>query len=162
MLSYIFLRCQRQYALRFVIRSAFSRNCKFFLAMMALFFFAVPAPALLFWAISLCTISVFIPIENPHLTIVYFGKTLRVYTQPAINLGSMLKHQMRVWAMPEWLSVLSWRIWLYSATVQNDIWIMIQKILLSTQALCATSPDFPRVYYLCSAELNRYSNSVNS
>ena len=59
-------------------------------------FFAVPAPALLFRAISLCTISVFIPIENPHLTIVHFGKTLRVYTQPAINLGSMLKHQMRV------------------------------------------------------------------
>ena len=64
--------------------------------MMALYFFAVPTSALLFWAISLCTISVFIPIENPHLTIVHFGKTLRVYTQPAINLGSMLKHQMRV------------------------------------------------------------------
>ena len=43
-------------------------------------FFAVPAPALLFRAISLCTISVFIPIENPHLTIVHFGKTLRVYS----------------------------------------------------------------------------------
>ena len=97
MLSYIFLRCQRQYALLgFVIRNAFSRNCNFFLAMMALFFFATPAPALLFWAISLCTISVFIPIENPHLTIVHFGKTLRVYTQPATNLGSMLKHRMRV------------------------------------------------------------------
>ena len=44
------------------------------------YFFAVPAPALLFRAISLCTISVFIPIENPHLTIVHFGKTLRVYS----------------------------------------------------------------------------------
>ena len=54
--------------------------------MMALYFFVVPTSALLFWAISLCTISVFIPIENPHLTIVHFGKTLRVYTQPAINL----------------------------------------------------------------------------
>ena len=49
-------------------------------------FFAVPAPAPLLRAISLCTISVFIPIENPRLTIVHFGKTLRVYTQPAINL----------------------------------------------------------------------------
>ena len=34
--------------------------------------------------------------RNPHLTTVHFGKTLRVYTQPAVNLGSMLKHQMRV------------------------------------------------------------------
>ena len=47
------------------------------------------------------TVQVFIPIENPHLTIVHFGKTLRVYAQPAINLGSMLKRQMRVRAMPE-------------------------------------------------------------
>ena len=59
-------------------------------------FFAVPAPALLFRAISLCTMSVFIPIENPHLTIVHFGNTLRFSTQPAVNLGSMLQHQMRV------------------------------------------------------------------
>ena len=41
-------------------------------------FFAVPAPALLFWVIVVCTVSVFIPIENPHLTIVHFGKTPRV------------------------------------------------------------------------------------
>ena len=68
---------------------------------MALFFLAVPAAIRLFWVVVLCTISVFIPIENPHLTIVHFGKTLRVYAQPAINLGSMLKRQMRVRAMPE-------------------------------------------------------------
>ena len=57
---------------------------------------AVPAPIRLFWVIVMCNISAFIPIENPHLTIVHFGKALRVYTQPASNLGSMLKHQMRV------------------------------------------------------------------
>jgi len=110
--------------------------------MMALYFFAVPTSALLFWAISLCTISVFIPIENPHLTIVHFGKTLRVYTQPAINLGSMLKHQVRVWAMPEGLSVLSWctRPLLSVAMMQNDIRIMLQKITLSKQALRVLPP----------------------
>ena len=62
---------------------------------------AVPAPLRLFLVILLCTISVFIPIGNPHVTVFYFGKTLRVYTQLAINLGSMLKHQIRVRAMPE-------------------------------------------------------------
>ena len=102
MLSCIFLRCQRQYAyLGFVIRNASFAHLLNCLVTIALYFFAVPAPALLFWAISLFTIAVFIPIENPHLTIVHFGKTLRVYAQPAINLGSMLKRQMRVRAMPE-------------------------------------------------------------
>ena len=118
---------------------------------MALYFFVVPTSALLFWAISLCTISVFIPIENPHLTIVHFGKTLRVYTQPAINLGSMLKHQMRVWAMPERLSVLCWCIQpLFSvAMMQNDIWIMLQKILLSTRALRVLPPPTFREFITC-------------
>ena len=68
--------------------------------------FAVPAPALLFWAISLCTIRIFTPIENPHLDIAHFGKTLWVYAQPAINLGSMLKRPMRIWVMPDWCFVL--------------------------------------------------------
>ena len=91
------LRCQRQYALLgFVIRNTYSRTCKTFLVTISLLFFAVPAPALLFGATSLCAISVFIPIKNPHLTIVHFGKTLRVYTQPAVYLGSMVKHPMRV------------------------------------------------------------------
>ena len=71
------------------------------------YFFAVPAPVRLFRVIVLCTISVFIPIEDPHLTIAHFGKTRRVYTQPAINLGSVPKIPTRVWAMPEWLFELS-------------------------------------------------------
>ena len=82
----IAITIQRQYViLGFVIRNAISRNCKDCLVTMALFFFAVPAPALLFWAISLCTISVFIPIEKPHLIIVHFRK-LRGFTlyQPCL------------------------------------------------------------------------------
>ena len=98
MLSYMFLRSQRHYAyLGFVIRNAFFAQLQNCLVTMALYFcFAVPAPIRLFWLTVLRTIPVFTPNENPHLTIVHFGKTLRVYTQPAINLGSMLKHQMRV------------------------------------------------------------------
>ena len=38
-------------------------------------------------------------------------------------------------------------------TMQNDIWVMLQKNLLSIQALCATIPDFPRVQDMCSTEL---------
>ena len=63
------------------------------------------------------------------------------FTQPAINLGSMLKHQMSVWAMPEWYFVLSCCIRpLFSVVMmQNDIGIMLQKIMLSKQALRAVS-----------------------
>ena len=95
---HIFLRCQRQYAyLGFVIRNASFAQLQNCLVTMASYFcFAVPAPLRLFWVIVLCTISVFIPIENPHLTIVHFRRTLRVYTQSAINFGSMPKHPMRV------------------------------------------------------------------
>ena len=79
MLSYFLLRCQRQHVyLGLVIRIASFAQLQNFLVTMALFFFAVPAPALLFWVIVVCTVSVFIPIENPHLTIVHFGKTPRV------------------------------------------------------------------------------------
>ena len=96
MLSF-FLRYQRQYALLgFVIRNASFAQLQNCPVTMALYFVAVPVPALLSSEFLLCTTSVYIPVENPHLTIVHFGKTLRVYIQPAINLGSMLKHQMRV------------------------------------------------------------------
>ena len=92
----LFLRCQRQYVyLGFVIRDASFAQLQNCLVTMALYFFAVPAPAILFWVIALCTISVFMHFENPHLIIVHFGKTLRVYTQPSNYLGSMPKHQMR-------------------------------------------------------------------
>ena len=95
---HIFLRCQRQDALLgFVIPDASFAQLQNCLVTMALHFcFAVLTPIHLFWVIVLCTISVFIPIENPHLIIVRFGKTLRVYTQPTIDLGSMPKHPMRV------------------------------------------------------------------
>ena len=128
---------------------------------MALYFFAVPAPALLLWAISLCTISVFIHIEIPHLTIVHFGKNLRVYTQPAINEGCMLKNQMRFWTMPEWLSILSWCIRpLFSvAMIQSDIRIVLQKILLSTPALRVLPPPTFHEYITC---VSRISTSTPS
>ena len=71
----LLLRCQRQYAyLGFVIRNASFAHLQNCLVTMALYSLTVPAPALLFWASSLCTISVFIPIENPHLTIVPLEK----------------------------------------------------------------------------------------
>ena len=92
------LRCQRHYSFwGFVLRNAYFAQLQNCLVTMALYFcYAVQARIRLFWVVVLCTISVFIPIGNPHLTIVHFGKSLRVYTQPAINLGSMLKHEMRV------------------------------------------------------------------
>ena len=87
------LRCQRQYSfLGFVTRDASCAQLQNCLVTMALFLFngtSTNTPIL-------GTISVFTLLENPRLTIVHFGKTLRVDTQPAINLGSMLKHQMRV------------------------------------------------------------------
>ena len=152
MLSCFLLRYQRQYVyLGFVIRNASLAQWQNFLVTMTLIFFAVPAPALLFSVIVVCTVSVFIPIENPHLTIVHFGKTPRVYTQPDINLCSMLKHQMRVCTIPEWLSVLSSCIRpLFSvAMMQNDIGINLQKVRLSTLARrVLPSPTFQE-YITC-------------
>ena len=96
-------------------------------------------------------VSVFTLLENPRLTVVHFEKNLRVYTQPAINLGSMLEHQTRVYAIPEWLSVLSWCIRpLFSVMMmQNDIRITLRKILLSILALrMLPSPTFQE-YITC-------------
>ena len=64
---HFFFRCQRQYAyLGFVIRNASFAQLQKCLVTMALYiFFAVPAPALRLWAVSLCTISVFTLIKNP-------------------------------------------------------------------------------------------------
>ena len=95
----------------------------------------------------------------------FTSEKLWVYTQPAINLGPVLKHEMRVWTMPEWLSVLSWciRPLFCVAMMQNDIRIMLQKIMFSTQALVCYVPRLSKsIYYLCSVEVNQYSNSVNS
>ena len=146
----LFLRCQRQHAsLGFVIRnasSAWRQNC---LVTMALYFcFAVPAPIRLFWVIVLCTISVFFPIENPHLTILDFGKFLRVYTQPAINLGSMYAQTSNACLSHARMAFRTFLMHptLFSVeTMQNDIWITLQKIILSTQHAVCYPPDFPSI-----------------
>ena len=105
--SYIFLRCQRQYALLgFVIRNAFSRNCKIF--------------SLRWHCISLrcqrqhsyfgqfrCVPYRYLFLSKILTWPLFTLEKLCGFTQPAINLGSMLKHQMSVWAMPEWYFVLS-------------------------------------------------------
>ena len=87
------LRCQRQYSFwGFVIRNASFAQLQNCLVTMTLSSFSgASANTPILGTISVCT-----PLENPRSTIVHFGKTLRVNTQPAINLGYILKHQMRV------------------------------------------------------------------
>ena len=82
MLSYFFCVCS---FLGFVIRNASFAHLQNCLVTKALYFFSVPAPVLLFWAISLCTISVFIPIENSHMNIVHFGKHCGCTLNPSVT-----------------------------------------------------------------------------
>ena len=123
-----------------------SRNCKIVSLRWHCIFLTVPAPIRLFW-IQYRYLLLSKTLAWPLFTL----EKLWVYTQPAIDLGSMLKHQMCAWAMPEWLSVLSWCIWpLFSvAMMQNDIRIMLQKILLSTQTLRVLPPPTLQEYITC-------------
>ena len=136
------------------------QNC---LVTMVLYFFAVPAPSLLFWAISLCTTSVFIPIENPHLTIVQFGKLCRfTLNQPlTLFLCSSIKCVSEPCPndfpyFPDASDLIQCR---------DDAKLCLdhafENSVAYTSTLCATSPDFPRVYCLCSVERNQYSNPMN-
>ena len=147
----MFLRCQRQYAyLNFVIRNAsfFRASAKFWLRWHYVLFCGANASTPILGNFALYHIGIYSCNNNPLLTIVHFGKTLWVYTRPAINLGSMLKHPLRVWAMPEWLPVCSWciRPLFIVAMMQNDIWIMLQTFLLSILALrvlpCPTFQEY--------------------
>ena len=77
MLSYFFLRYQRQYAyLGFVIGNASFAQLQNCLVTMAMYFFdgaSANTPIL-------GAISVFTPLENPCLTIVHFGKSLGLHS----------------------------------------------------------------------------------
>ena len=97
-----------------------------------------------------CTISVFIPIENPHLTIVHFG-TLCGFTLNQL-LTSVLCPNIKCVSEPrpngfpyfpdasDLCSAPRWR--------KNYIWIMLQKILLSKQALRVLPPPTFQEYLL--------------
>ena len=142
-----FLRCQRQYSfLGFVVRNASLAQLQNCLVTMALYFFngaSANTPIL-------GTTSVFTPLENPRLTVVDFGKTLVLYST---------RHYPRFYAQTSTAClsyarmafVLSWcNQPLFSVeTMQNDIWIMLQNVMLSILALrVLPSPTFQE-YITC-------------
>ena len=110
----------------------------------------MPALVRLFWGID----TVRIPfqsnyvIENTLLTIVLFGKTLWVQTQPATNLGSNIQCVFDL--CPNGFRTFLMRPTLFSVeTMQNYVWTMLSKILLRTQALCVLRPPTFQEYIAC-------------
>ena len=160
-----FLRCQRQYVyLGLVIRNAFSRNGKNFLVTMALYYLRCLrqhsyfgqircAPYRYLFLSKILTWPLFILEKlcgftlNQPLTSVLWSN-IKCVSEPCPNGFPYFPDASDL---------------LFSvAMTQNDSRIMLQKILLSTQALRVLPPPTFQGYITCvPLNSNQYSNSVN-